>query len=261
MILLSKPQRPNSLQRGFSLLEVLVVLGIIAALSAAILPNLGLTQNSQVSLALRDVTNTIRATYDNAILTGRTHRLVLHLEKSEYWAEAAPLGFEGRPPLAAAEGFSASESFKEDARKRLLEELDKATEEPRKPQDKEDKAYSQRSFLVAQRAALNPIKWFEINDSLLYKRSLPGSVVFAAGATDTMVEKMSFDKAEEKDFVYIYFFPQGEIQQSVIQLALQLEKKQIKEDGPKFSLFLDPLTGHTQILEGFQDPEFLKEWK
>jgi prepilin-type N-terminal cleavage/methylation domain-containing protein len=246
---------------GFTLLEVLVVLGIIAGISAIILPNLGLNPGSQMSLALRDLTNSVRATYDNAVLTGRVHRLVLNFEKSEYWAEAAPLGYEGRPPQAHAEGFSASQTFKEDARKRLLEELDKSTQDPRKPQDKEDKAYSQRSFLIAQRSVLNPVSWSEINDAVLYKRTLPGSVVFAAAATEGMTEKVTYEKAEEKEFAFVYFFPQGEVQQAVIQLALQLGKKEIQPDGPKFTLILDPLTGHSQILEGLQDPEFLKEGK
>jgi hypothetical protein len=106
---------------------------------------------------------------------------------------------------------------------------------------------------------LNPVRWSEISDAILYKRSLPGSVVFAGAATDGMTEKMTFEKAEDKDFVYIYFFPQGQVQPAAIQLAMQETKKEIKSEGPKFTLILDTLTGHSQILEGLQDPDFLKE--
>jgi prepilin-type N-terminal cleavage/methylation domain-containing protein len=253
--------QPLDTERGFSLIEVLIVMGIIAAISAVILPNLGLTQSSQASLALRDLTNTIRATYDSAVLEGGVHRLVLHVSKSEYWTEAAPKGYEGRPPLSLPEGFSASETFKADSRTRLVEELEKANEDARKHPDKEDKKYSQRSFLVTQQAALRPVKWNEVNDPVLFKRSLPGSAIFAAAATENMSEKMTFERAEEKDFVYIYFFPQGQVEQAMIQLGVSKEAKVVDMEGPKFSVFIDALSGHSEILEGFQEPEFLQEGK
>jgi prepilin-type N-terminal cleavage/methylation domain-containing protein len=247
---------------GFSLIEVLVVLSIIAAISSAILPNLGLTVGSQMSMALRDFTTNIRATYDSAVLSGRVHRLVLDMAKGEYWAEQAPLGFEGRPPLAESDD-SASAGFNADARVRLLEELEKVTAEPRKSEKKtlsgEERDYTQRSMLVQQRRVLKPLKWSEVDDAVLYKRGLPGDVVFASAVTDSMRQKLEYQQADDKDFAYVYFFPSGEVQQTAIQLAIRSGEKDINAEGPKFTLFVDPLSGHTELLEGFQDPEFLKD--
>ena len=249
-------------ETGFTLIEVLLVMGVIAAISAAVLPNLGLTPNSQMSIALRDVTNNMRATYDSAVLTGRVHRMVLSLKKGEYWAEAAPLGYEGRPPLAIPDTSSASSSFNADARARLVEELTKVTAEPRRPNNAkvgEEKYYNARSILVVQKKALEPVKWSEIDDAVLFKRLLPGDVVFAGIVTDTMKEKITYPGSSEAEFAYIYFFPQGEVQQSAIQIALKKTETEINEEGPRFTLLGDPLSGHTEIREGLQEPEFTKE--
>jgi prepilin-type N-terminal cleavage/methylation domain-containing protein len=251
-----KASRPSA---GFTLLEVLLTLGIVAAISAAILPNLGLTQTSQMNMALRDVSNTIRSTYDAAVFSGRIHRLVFSPLKSEYWAEQAPFGYEGRPPLAEKE--NASTGFNADARARLLEELEKAVAEPRKSQDDEDRFYTVRSLLVQQRKALTPIKWSEVDDAILYKRNLPGDMAFHMISTQGMPEKMELANASEKDFAYLYFFPNGEVELAALQLAIRKSEKETDLEGPKFTLFVDPLSGQSEILEGHQDPEFLKDAK
>ena len=251
-------------QTGFSLIEVLVTLSIIAAISGAILPNLGLSMSSQMSLGLRDFTTNMRATYYSAVLSGRVHRMVIHFTKSEYWAEQAPLGFEGRPPLATGEETSATAGFNADARVPLLEELDKATAEPRKSgksSQTEPRNYTNRSILVQQRRTLSPPKWSEVDDAVLYKRTLPGDVVFVSAVTDGMKKKLEFQQAGEKDFAYVYFFPNGEVQQAAVQLGLREGEKEVRAEGPKFTVFIDPLSGHSELLEGWQDPEFLKDGK
>ena len=249
---------------GFSLLEVLIVLGIVSALAALILPNLGLTPGSQMNHSLRDITTTLRATYDDTILSGRVHRVAIVPKTGAFWVEQAPLGYEGRPPLSSEE--SASDSFNKDARVRLKEELDKIAADKRKAEAKggagaEQRFYSSRSILVAQRRILDPIKWSEIDDTILYKRELPSSVVFAELQTDTMRNKLEYANASEKDVAYIYFFPSGEAQQATLHIATKSEDKTVNETGPKFTINLDPLSGHSELLEGFQDAEFVKDSK
>jgi prepilin-type N-terminal cleavage/methylation domain-containing protein len=256
-----RQHRPES---GFSLIEVLVVLSIIAAISAAVLPNLGLSSGSQMSMGLRDFTTNMRATYDSAVLSGRIHRMVIYPAKSEYWAEQAPSGFDGRPPLSTGEEASATAGFNADARVRLLEELEKAAADPRrssKSSQTDARTYTNRSILVQQRKTLTPLKWSEVDDAVLFKRSLPGDLVFVSAVTDGMKNKLEYSKAGEKDFAYVYFYPSGEVQQAAVQLGIRLGEKDISNDGPKFTVFIDPLSGHSELLEGFQDPEFLKDGK
>jgi general secretion pathway protein H len=248
-----KSRRSN----GFSLIELLIVMGLIGTIAAILLPNIGLTYGSQMALALRDFSSTIRSVFDSAILTGRSHRLVLDFKTGQYWVEAAPLGYIGRPPRAIDE--KDQTSIQEDQRTRLIEELGKAVVEPRKVPDDEKRNYSVRSILVNQRGTLEPIRWSEVSDSVLFRRSLPGSVRFASLATDQMGEKKLRSEFAEKEPGYIYFFPDGLASQAAIQLGIVGDDDTIKDDGIKYTLFLDPLTGRSQLLEGFQDAEFIRD--
>jgi prepilin-type N-terminal cleavage/methylation domain-containing protein len=244
----------TSRQGGFSLLELLIVLGLIGALAAAILPGIGLTFGSQMSMALRDVSTQMRAVFDSAILTGRIHRLVINLKTGEYWAEAAPLGYLGRPPRP---DFEAARSIaSEDDRKKFLENLDRALSDPRKSAVDDERFYSQRSILVNQRTAFQPVTWTEVDDSVLYRKTLPGKVRFVAIATDQMSEKLQRSESSEVATGEIFFFPDGSASQAMLQFGIEGSDGAVVEDGLKYTLNLDPLTGRSQLVEGFQDAEF-----
>lgn len=251
----------TSPSHGFSLIELLIVLGIFGTLAAIILPNLGISASSQMAAGIRDFTTTMRSTYDAAALTGRIHRLVMVPKTGEYWAEAAPLGFEGRPSVVQEES-SASDTFKTDIRTRLVEELDKLAGDARKSADSSptsERKYIVRSPLVLHRRALVPIKWTEIDDPVLYKRSLPGAIAFATINTENMRQKLEFVAAQPKETAYIYFFPSGTASQASVQLGTLATETTLAENGAKFTVILDALTGHSELLEGFQEADFVKE--
>lgn len=238
-------------QRGFTLLELLIVLGIIGAVASAILPNLAMSSGSQMSLTLRELTLTMRNTYDSAVLTGRVHRLVIEIKKGVYWAEQAPLGYQGRPPLVQND----EESARAEERARLLEELNQAAADPRKASDGE-REYTNRSILVLKRNILSPIRWAEVDDAVLFRRSVPGNVGFVSIFTPAMEEKMEYTTATDKDVAFLYFFPSGEAIPAAIQLAILNGEASFAEDGPRFTVKLDALTGHSEILDGLIDVDF-----
>ena len=240
---------------GFSLLELLIVLGLIGALAAALLPGIGFTFGSQMTLALRDFSAHIRAVFDSAILTGRVHRVVLDMASGEYWTEAAPLGYSGRAPRPLSD--IDRSTVAEDNRKKFLEGLDEASSQPRKSALDEERLYAVRSLVVNQRRALNPVNWSEVSDSVLFRRSLPGKVRFAALATDQMGEKKERAGFGKEDYGQIFFYPDGSSSHAMIQFGIVGDDDAILDDSVKYTIFLEPLTGRSQLVEGFQDAEFL----
>jgi prepilin-type N-terminal cleavage/methylation domain-containing protein len=256
---LNKP-RHNRPQAGFTLLEIILVLSIFGSIAAIILPNIGLTIGSKMSMALRELSGTMRATYDNSILSGRINRLVLNLQTGEYWIEEAPLGFSGRPSALSIDK-SAAEQRLEDSRARLIEELDKAASEQRKAGGgNAERSYGIRSILVAQRAVLKETKWAEIEDAILTRRRLPTGLLFWSVATEGMSRALSYSELRDGETAFIYFFPWGEAIRAQIQLASQApEGGGLDEKSPRNTLSLDSLSGQSSILEGLQDAEFLRE--
>lgn len=113
----------NSRESGLTLLEILIVLGIIAAVFGALAPRLK-GSDGKLKVAMREFTSLGRDIRNQARLNNKTYRLVVSLDKDkpEYWVENAPgralikpqteiIVFE-REKKEAAEGFTANSRFK-----------------------------------------------------------------------------------------------------------------------------------------------------
>lgn len=72
------------------------------------------------------------------------------------------------------------------------------------------------------------------------------------------VEIFSNSDKTKKEYAYIYFLPNGTATSTSIKLAMQNKNNPsaISEEGPKYTLNLNSLTGECNLLEGFQDANF-----
>lgn len=82
--------RPWANERGFTLIEMIVVVAIIAIIAAFALPSI--TSYFQVSIetASRELSSTVKETYEATVMTGKVHRLAYDLKNGQYWAEVGP---------------------------------------------------------------------------------------------------------------------------------------------------------------------------
>lgn len=83
----------NKNQQGFTLLEVLVVVGLIAILSAIIIPDIGQIFRESLEAYVRKSANLFREARDHAMLTSRVVRVRFDLDEQKYWVEEAPGNF------------------------------------------------------------------------------------------------------------------------------------------------------------------------
>jgi prepilin-type N-terminal cleavage/methylation domain-containing protein len=76
--------------RGFTLIEMLIVVLLIVLISALVIP--GVSNYFQVSMnsAVRDIASAVKEASNSTMLTGRVYRIVYDLKKNEYWAESGP---------------------------------------------------------------------------------------------------------------------------------------------------------------------------
>lgn len=70
-------------QRGFTLIEVVIALGIMVLLTSIALPALNNISRAELRKTSRMLMGLIRSTYDSAVLTGRMHRIVFKISESK----------------------------------------------------------------------------------------------------------------------------------------------------------------------------------
>lgn len=87
--------------RGFTLVEVCIGVAIMALISAVMVPALGGTSRAELRRAAHKVGATVRQTYNDAALNGRTTRMVFNLGEA---IEGPPITIESTDDILRFEG-------------------------------------------------------------------------------------------------------------------------------------------------------------
>jgi general secretion pathway protein H len=103
----------KSKNQGFSLIEMLVVVAIIAMITGVSLPTVSSYFQLSLNSATRDLATVIKESYNAAVISGRVYRLAYDLKQNQYWVEAGP-------PDALLETKETKE--KEERKKRLFKD-------------------------------------------------------------------------------------------------------------------------------------------
>ncbi len=198
--------------RGFSLIEMLVVL-IIIGLFMTVGASKFVDKNSELKSSVRRFSAMIKKLRNRARLDNKTYRLVFDLpvekdKQQSYWVESTD---------------KAALLLDEEQRK----ELDEINQQMLRDSDKSDEQKKQHSDPQGFSA-----------DTTVIKNSpatLPTGLYFRSIELDG-------DEIEEvtSGRVYIYFFPQGYVQGSAIQLT--------NREDISWTLIVEGLTGQVNIL-------------
>jgi type II secretion system protein H len=83
-------QSPAARRSGFTLIEMLAVVAIFGLIAAMALPNIDLGGSRIVRGEAQDLATAIEFARQRAVMTGRTHRGVIEVERGEHGVEWAP---------------------------------------------------------------------------------------------------------------------------------------------------------------------------
>ncbi|WP_373045539.1 Tfp pilus assembly protein FimT/FimU [Vulgatibacter sp.] len=75
--------------RGFTLIELGVVVGILALVALVVIPSVEAAFGVKTREEAARVAGSVRAMYSEAVLSGRTCRMVFDLDNGSYWPECA----------------------------------------------------------------------------------------------------------------------------------------------------------------------------
>ena len=81
-----------SSKQGFTLLEILLVVVLLGLLAGAVIPNFSKMFRVSVQSSVRRYAALVRYAYDQSILTGRIHRIVLNMDNQSWHVEATEPG-------------------------------------------------------------------------------------------------------------------------------------------------------------------------
>jgi general secretion pathway protein H len=170
-------------QRGFTLVELMIVVAVIAILSVTVVPALASISGANARQAAGELAGSLRYLFDTAALRHATCRMAIDVAQRAFWAECAPgkagIGKEGDEPPSDAE----------------LED--------RFPDEKD----------AEQRRLLGKTRFGAFSDRLLPRRELPGNAAFG----EIRVEGRT--KPVTEGTAYVHFFPGGQAQRAFVPIV------------------------------------------
>lgn len=221
-----RPTLPSSLRRlrrGLTLVEVLVVVALIAVLSAGVVFGSGMLSSSRERAAATMIVAGVRLAVTRANATGRPVRMVFDLENDRVHLEESSSREMLREKEEESTGGGAEPAT--EAEQVARKEADRILEGPRAP-----------------RAKFAPVKQFGFDGDEGSGRELGAGIEFR------QVQTEHDDVPRNEGRAYLYFFPGGGTERAAIQIRKTGEKEGL-------TVLVSPLTGRAKIERGSVDLE------
>lgn len=220
---------------GFTLIEATIALAVIALAAAVMIPALAGMGRAHLRQAAAYMVGTVKATYDNAALSGETYRLVFTFEPPVVKVEKTkqPFAFDSTEGAVASVGKHKDDSApagklgmsfpeetkKEDAKADLANNPLLALLQIN---DKADVADKQSTFSSAG-------KDLKLGDGIRLM--------------DVWIEGM--DQVASEGEIYLYFFPNGYTQDALIHLG--------DHEGRAFTVKVSALSGKAEVIDKYEE--------
>lgn len=212
-------------RRGFTLIEVGVMIGVAVMLAMIAIPTLNSISGANARASVSKLASNIRATRGKAAVSGQTCRIVFDLDDNSYSIECA----EGYATVAYERELGGRRADSNNRNERLLEE-----------EDVSRLSEKERTKLEILRKSQFAPKPFMPPQSL-------------QGLEFDNVWTQHQEEAFHKGKAYLYFFPNGVGEQANIQLT--------DGDDEWFSLHVSALGGRVRVLPEKKDLPVARGWE
>jgi general secretion pathway protein H len=223
-----RPPQPRSPAGGFTLIEILVTLAIVALMTGGAIKGLRSLRRTDLREATTHMSGAVRYLFDRASTTGKVHRLVIDIETGKYWAEVSDDRFYVPHEAESEQGlrdreYKEAEADEEERRKRDERERSRTPSSSSFDMSKLEVADfrpKRARFAAFKETALKPVQ---------LKKAKLRSVY-----TPRVVDALTSGRA------YLYFFPLGQTEPAIITLS-DMSGEHV------YSLVVHPITGRVKI--------------
>lgn len=240
-------------QSGFSLIEVLIVVALIAFVYGVALPQLNLRSGAEIATKVNQLAGDVRSAYDIAVLSGKTHRIVFMLASGEYWLEVADqedvyLGDDklNRDPTEQEE-----KDLKQDLDTKFQEYTELAGRTIVDPET--DKEVAPESPLLAARDRLRRPEWARVETMEWGERKLGPSLGIKMMQAEHHGQRQDLSELGGDARAMLYFFSAGYVERAVIQIAYKKDDFVIDETQEGYTLITEPFEGTARIVNGWTE--------
>lgn len=244
------PFKPHRLSDGVTMIELMVVIGLIAFIYSIAVPQFSMRTGTEAATKVTRLTDDIRSAFDMAVLNNKTYRIVFTLATGKYLLEEASgnvwIGDSktGRDPT-------------EEEEKNLQVEFDAKTKEMEsqagdkiKDADGKDIDGSNSSPMLTHRSAAAPVKWTKVENLEWTDRSLGDFLLISEMQTEHHPEKQIMAELGAQGRAFLYFLPQGYVEKAYIRVAFKTDDMVVDEDKKPYTVVTKPFTGTADVNTG-----------
>lgn len=253
----NKNKRPMK-QSGFTLLEIIIVVALIAFVYTSAMPNLSMVTSAALATKMARMGTDVRSAFDLSVLTNKTYRMVFMLAKGEYWLEVtnAPNIKIGGELLDRDPSEEEEKEQKIEFEQQFEEYLDLAGETVIDP--KSDKEIKPSSPVIKAKRYLQEPSWSKVKTIEWGVRSL-GDMIIKDMSVEHLASKVSFDADEDRTRAFIYFSPSGYVEKAVLHIYFKEDKMVVDEDQEPFTVITEPREGTARVISGYEEVNVHKD--
>jgi hypothetical protein len=219
-----------------TLIEVMVVLALVMFMIAGAVRGFRALSRSDVRVTAAKLSGAMKYLFDRASTTGRVHRLVIDLDKGEYYAEVTDDTYY----LPRDKETDESRALDAEAAQKEKEQQDKQAQEKTEADQfaigSPGNKYQMSRYQPQEWKPKRP-KWQPFKESAIRPVKITNAKV-ADVYTPRLLDPMTTGKA------YVYFFPLGFTEPAWIHISDR------KGEG-SFTLALHPLTGMVRVYDQY----------
>jgi general secretion pathway protein H len=223
--------------RGFTLIEVMVTLVILVLAAAVVVPAISKTSLGELRTTCAKVAGTVRATYDQAALNGKAHRLAFDLKAQVVKVEvdAAHRGGSTGGLMALADMMTAGPTAQKPTPQDALKGLGKNVDPKDKlaPVDPPKELMALFGGTTDETTAVGLAEFTSAGHDLVLPKDIRLLSVWVEGMSQPATDGV----------VYLNFYPGGHTEPALIHLTTK--------EGTIFTVRVEGLTGDTAIADSY----------